>query len=970
MRLLVFFLILFSSYGLAQEPVLLQLTTADGLPDNEIYEIREDHKGFVWIASNKGLIRYDGTEFVKFAHPDQRGLSVFEPFVDDDNRVWCMNISGQIFYVENEKMNLFSDLKEDLNGSLASINVAQNFLLISMFKKHILYDLETKKKKIIDITVNTPNYSIPTVINNQIEWYNDQSTFVLKDSNFKKTGSLPSQLIDWKNAPEHLLFIQGINQQRFLINQVRGKAVKVFEQNNNLWQELATPINLASRQIIAVYYLHDELWFLTDQGIYNFTIQNDRLILKDHFLTEYFTTSLFEDADLNLWVSTLRDGIVVIPNIHVKKIALPEELPSRLEKMNDSTVLMGFESGDVYTYQATSNRFNKIDLPSKSAISTIKYDSNKNKSYFFQKLNNYSYNHNTNELTAIKNRIGNVKNADITTSGEFLFANSGNVIKTSLRTTSFPKVQEYEMSYNKRGYSVIYDAKNETSYFATVTGLLTFNTNNEPQEIKTSNGSSILTRNLVQDIDGNIWAGTFTDGIYKISNGKVTDHINTQNGLSSSVINSIVLDGTNLWVATDQAIEKINTLTEEIIGLNSKDGIPEFSIRDMAVLGDQIILNTSQNVYSINKNKGFKPLYIPDYYFTNISINGINQPESDVYDIPDQETPISISYNVNGLRGLSNGSFEYRIKNQTEWTSQPTGSNVIQFASLPVGDLEFQLRQSGSSKTKGLFFTVNQVFYKSALFWIAVVGLLVAGVVLYYRRLLRFRESVKNEELKKLALDNELISLKLENLRSQMNPHFIFNALNSIQEYIVSNEKNLASSYLVKFSRLIRMYLDQSRDNEITLTQELDAMQLYLQLEKVRFEDKLIYDIQVDSNIKTDTVKVPPLFIQPYVENALKHGLLHKKTDRHLRLDFNLCKDTSCLEVIIIDNGIGREASQEIIANRSSYHKSFATHANIERVELLNRKRKQPLSVEIIDLKDHANSATGTEVRIIIPQEL
>ncbi len=956
---------------MAQDPVLLHLTTAYGLPDNEIYELKEDSKGFVWIASNKGLIRYDGSEFIKFTHPDQRGLSVFEPFIDELDRVWCMNISGQLFYVEKETMHLFADLKEDLNGSLASINVVSQSLVISMFKKHIIYDLNTKSKEIIPIQDKTVHYSIPTVIDHQIEWYVNKNTYTLKDFTFKETGSLPDNLIAFHKKPEHMLIVQGENKERFLINQVRGKIIKVFKRkSNDEWKELTTPKNLASRQVIAVYYLHNELWFLTDRGIFNFTILDEKLLLKDHFLTEYFTTSLFEDADLNLWVSTLRDGIVVIPNIHVKRISLPEELPSRLEKKNDSTVLMGFESGDVYEYRITNNEFKHIDLPTPSSISTIHYDDTKNRSYFFQKLHNYTYDHKTGQLTRINNRIGNVKNTDITTTGKFLLANSGFVTKVSLKNNSFPPENNYDLKYDKRGYTVIHDGKNETSYFATVTGLMTFNRDGNPQELKTTDGKSILTRNLVQDHKGTIWAGTFTNGIYKITNGKVVDHIDPQDGLSSSIINSIVLDDSHLWIATDQAIEKYNTTTGEIKSLNARDGIPEFSIRDMVVLQDQILLNTSQNVYSIDKNKGFKPLYIPDYYFTDISIDGINQPDADRYEIPDQETPISISYNVNGLRGLSNGSFEYRIKDQTDWTAQPTGSNVIQFASLPTGDLEFQLRQSDSDKVQSVYFTVNQVFYKNVLFWIAVVGLSIAGLVVYYKRKLRFRESVKNEQLKKLALDNELISLKLENLRSQMNPHFIFNALNSIQEYIVSNEKNLASSYLVKFSRLIRMYLDQSRDNEITLGQELDAMNLYLQLEKVRFEDKLIYELNVDATIDMDKTKVPPLFIQPYVENALKHGLLHKKSDRKLSLDFNLCEDKTRLAVTINDNGIGRQASQEIISNRSSYHKSFATHANNERVKLLNRKRKKPLSVEITDLKNESNTPTGTEVRIIIPQEL
>ncbi|GAK89534.1 autolysin sensor kinase [Nonlabens ulvanivorans] len=464
-------------------------------------------------------------------------------------------------------------------------------------------------------------------------------------------------------------------------------------------------------------------------------------------------------------------------------------------------------------------------------------------------------------------------------------------------------------------------------------------------------------------------AATFKNGIFKIENNEVTQHLDAASGLNSMIINAIALDEEYLWIATENSLQRYDSVTDEIKSLSKNDGIPSFSIIEMTVIDNNLYMNTAQEVFQIDKEKVFKPTFIPEYYFTDVLIDSKKQQEQSTYNLPDKDTSTSISFNANGLRGLTSGSFQYRIKDHTDWTLLPQGTNNIQFASLPVGNITFQLQQSESKSIKELNFQVQQVFYKTIWFWTLVVAILILGIVLYYGRLLRFRESEKNKQLRNLALDNELVSLRLENLRSQMNPHFIFNALNSIQEYIVSNEKNLASSYLVKFSRLIRMYLEQSRENQISLKEEIHAMQLYLELEKVRFEDKLNYEINVDPSLNLENVKVPPLFIQPYVENALKHGLLHKKTDRKLEVNFDRDALNNTLSICVKDNGIGREQAAVIKAERVNYHKSFATYANNERVQLLNRKRKEKISVEIQDLKTDKGAACGTCVCISIPQQ-
>jgi len=198
-----------------------------------------------------------------------------------------------------------------------------------------------------------------------------------------------------------------------------------------------------------------------------------------------------------------------------------------------------------------------------------------------------------------------------------------------------------------------------------------------------------------------------------------------------------------------------------------------------------------------------------------------------------------------------------------------------------------------------------------------------------------------------------------------MNPHFFFNALNTIQSYIYTNDKLQAANYLNQFSELTRMVLDMSNRDLITLSEELRALQLYLDLEALRFEDKLHYKLEVEPNLQTDVHWLPPMLIQPYVENAIKHGLLHSKNRWELLVKFSLGAEG--LIIVIDDNGVGRKKSEQLNAHRYRQHESFAMSANAKRLEILNKGLTNVISIQIIDKYDALGMAAGTTVELHVP---
>ena len=229
-------------------------------------------------------------------------------------------------------------------------------------------------------------------------------------------------------------------------------------------------------------------------------------------------------------------------------------------------------------------------------------------------------------------------------------------------------------------------------------------------------------------------------------------------------------------------------------------------------------------------------------------------------------------------------------------------------------------------------------------------------------------KQLENQNIRQLELDFEqqLTHIQMTALRSQMNPHFIFNCLNSIQLYTATNNPEKASDYLNRFSQLIRLVLEHSRSERISLASELEALELYLQMESMRFKNKLNVHIEVDPDLDTQLLEIPPLLLQPYVENTIWHGLMHKPDGGSLHVHVSLINN-DCLKISITDDGVGRIRSAELKSKSATMHKSFGMKMTGERITLINQLYKTKTKVEIHDLMDQEGKPAGTEVILEIP---
>jgi LytS/YehU family sensor histidine kinase len=263
-----------------------------------------------------------------------------------------------------------------------------------------------------------------------------------------------------------------------------------------------------------------------------------------------------------------------------------------------------------------------------------------------------------------------------------------------------------------------------------------------------------------------------------------------------------------------------------------------------------------------------------------------------------------------------------------------------------------------SSKPAVLHFTIKPPFWKT--WWFILSALVLVIIALWAAYTLRIKEVKKRS-----ALKDELNRYMQQALAKQMNPHFIFNALNSIHNFILENDKNTSSYYLSKFASLMRQTLENSTKETITLAEEIQTLTYYLELEQMRFKNSFEFSIRVSEDIDDSFIEIPPFLLQPYVENSLWHGIMNK-TDGHGSIKLEYTIEDEFIVCTIEDNGIGREKAAEIKAKSNTKHKSHGTSITEKRISIINSLYGTEVGVKYHDLKDEKGNASGTRVVVRI----
>ncbi|MFY9241642.1 MAG: histidine kinase [Polaribacter sp.] len=975
--LLTFFLFVFAFKAYTQQPVSIHLTEKDGLPDTEFYDILEDDNGLIWLAADKGLFSYNGSEYVSYTHPKQVGLSVFALTKDKDNKIWYTNLANQVFYIENGEVHLFLNIKEYFKGYLVKLTFKNDLLIMNYINQVLICNKETGA--IVYQTKNKKEggvlfYSNPLVKNDSIFFMNEAGKYTLIDKFYKFKSSIEDPLLE-KYIISSFGDLKEINHRIVVFfNRIDGTTSHYIADKIGVKTKIKT--NLPTKlRIYTSILIDDKIFYATNKGVFICNLMNDILSVEQQLLPNTQVSEILKDTQGNIWLTTLGDGIYVIPNLNLKtnfKIRSANRI-TKLYKGNRNELFLIPKKQHLYKFTSTSQ---KIDTIAYKNVSELKYFfyHPKTESYFIKRLDNFlgSYQLKSNQFIFKKeNTTSIIKDHSFINDNEILLA-SGSSIGKFLITNENELKDVFENII--RSYSCFYKATTEESFFGTVDGLFVYDKNFDKKEIKYQN-NSIYIRDIISIDDDIIWCLSFKNGIYKIKDHKVIAHYTQENGLLSNINSYIQGLDANIWIAGDHGVQELNTVTNQFRNLTKKNGVPSYNFTGLEIIDDEIYLSTDSELFSFNAKTVFnqQPKNQLQPYFTSIAIDDKKQAFQNEYVLKNDKKKITINYNTNGFSSKENSTYQYRLFDKNEalpdWQINTSNNNQIIYNRLAEGDYIFQLKNKDATETseiKELNFIVEGVFYEQLWFY----GLISFGVIslflMYsYNTNKRLKEK-QRLELEKQNKEIENIFLKLESLRSQMNPHFVFNALNSIQDYIVNNQKNLAADYLGKFADLIRKYLDQSSKKEIALSEEIETIERYLELEKLRFEEKLSYQIKIQENLNIDDIFIPTVLIQPYVENALKHGLLHKKEKGNLSIEISINEEKSTLIITVIDNGVGRKKAAAIKEKQIRRHVSFATEATNKRLELLNYNKQDKIELLVEDLDVNAKDV-GTKVTLIIP---
>jgi len=480
---------------------------------------------------------------------------------------------------------------------------------------------------------------------------------------------------------------------------------------------------------------------------------------------------------------------------------------------------------------------------------------------------------------------------------------------------------------------------------------------------------------MTADHLGNVWIAFPDKGILKLhvkpNAQPIAQFIGTKQGLPTNRILILNVDHHgNLWINSVNGLIYMNTKKNTFRVFNQFSGIDKSTMNlGLFNSGANAFYITSLDKYCkvdfsvLEKRMPVPKIYIDKFRVFDVEKTMQRNSHGEITLNPTEDF-FSFEFGCVDYMNQSSNQFAYMLEGWDRDWIYCGSRRYASYTNLKGGHYVFKVKAANIdgiwSEPTSVAIYLDTPFYKKN--WFAVLIILFFASIIYALYHYRINQIEKTQQIK-TEFNKKIAETRMEALRAQMNPHFIFNCLNSINRYIVKNDIKTSSLYLTRFAKLMRLVLDNSKHKKITLTNEIEALKLYIEMEMFRFEQKFTFDLHIDPNVEMDTIEVPPLIIQPYVENAIWHGLLHKENQGNLRI--TLHQTDECLLISIQDNGIGRVKAQEYKNANTPTRKSEGMKLTEERLNSQDENKFENVS-EIIDLYDDAGQPAGTLVNIKI----
>lgn len=953
MRKIVFLFVLISFQFFGQNPHYFTIDKTKGLPSNTIYDIYQDKNDMLWIATNEGICSFDGKKFTIFSSTVQVSKAGSNIVEDVYGRIWYCSFDGYIYYIEN---GVLKSLRQQKPLGYQKFAIIKDCFVYLEENKLIFLDLKTLKP-IKTIALATEKTTAMHTFKGFYYLYATDFLYEISSVNDVKKIEVPEKIKKnfgvsiISNTNDKLLFVSKYSNKYCLY--VDG----VFKE-----YDFKSTINFIQN----TSYSSNTNWIATTKGIIQFDTDNPTNYQR--YFDDFNISTLLKDKEGNHWIGTLGHGLLLVPNF--KTYLIPTtDTPSKLVYANKKLV---FSTQNDKIYSSVDEKKPFVFKPiyvgkSNHTIEQFQIDTIYKKIYFTSSTFKTSdLNGNiakeivlaTKEFTPIdatyyayasSGACGLFKVSDEKSCWDLVFAS--NEISTNLDNRFSALIQ------NVRGKSVAYNPVNKTIYFATNTGLFAVNASKKENILwdkKTINLTKVIS------FKNSIYGLTTNNKLISIDEN---NHVKTVNIGEHEDIQKIKVIGSSLFLFTSNSIINYNLnnhSTKKIFNLNADN-----EVSDIIKFKNSYLLASTKGLIRVDANDLHKNC-MPKFLLQHVLVNGKKVSTKKLNNLNSTENSIEIQYSVISFVPNLQNILYYKINNG-KWQVLDDESRSLKLSSLASGNYTISFKTAFNntfSPIQTITITIEKPFTESAWFYGLVTLLLLLLVHFFYRYQIQKIKRRNQLLLDKIELEKSLNQSTLKAIKSQMNPHFFYNALNTIQSYILSNDKKQAVNYLSKFSSLTRTILEMSEKETVTVAEEIKTLSFYLDIEKARFNDDFEYEIIINE-ATLEQIKIPSLLIQPYVENAIKHGLLHKNGAKKLTIVFE--ENGNYLDISIIDNGIGRTKSEELKLLRKNPHQSFATEAMQHKIDLLNKHKNNKITIEIIDNYNTQKTPKGTTIFIKIP---
>lgn len=922
------FTILWIKWSFAQYPQYVIYDNENGLPSNEVYSIVQDAKGFIWIGCDAGLFKFDGSNYTAYKSSDQQSKSITGLTLSASGKLYCYNFQSQLFCLNNNKLELlsnsFSNISDITADKLSHIYVT-HIDGISIFN-------ETKNRwknyTKFDIDCSTASPRINS--GNEVRFLTSNAIARLSNGQVKMVKS------DLLRFPGTFV-MENVNDEHYIFSTFQST---VFKEKNGEINHLNNPAlstTLNNRKVTNAVFLKDKfLWITTYKGLIQFNPQTQQVKL---LYPNISFSDVLIDREGNYWFTTIQHGMMRVPNLdYLVWNKDNEQLPTdKITKIttDGTNIFFSTVDGIIGRLNSKTNNLSTFKTEQHADVQSLNYIAEEDRLYF--NVNTLFYLH-KDQLKENELEARSIKSIH-------------RIAEEHLVLTSFGTYVQGEATYKLSeiwSRDLQFDTKNNLLFIATNKGLQLFKQQNRKWKLSKTVFDGIQILSLDFDKQSNLcYALSFDGQIYAVKNGTTSRKVAK---LPSSVqVNKLKYYRHQLFVATNKGIWVLSLKNKSWSKLNTLYGLASNNVQDLLILNGDLWLATGKGVQRIPLNRMTeKPratVFLNNPVIQNLTLN---HKESLVL------FPEVIHFSSNGRL-----EYTYRI-NRQDWIKLPASIQQISIQNLPTGKFSVELKAIdflGRDSKNSILISgyVKPPFYKTWWFLsICAVLLLLLVYALYRRQLAKVKKAFKQQ--------NELNIAKLTAIRSQMNPHFIFNSLNAIQDLILQKRTVESYDYVILFSELVRNALNYSTKEFIPIQKEIEFLDTYLQLEKLRFKEDFTYQIVSDIQLEID---VPTLLIQPFVENALLHGLLHKEGKKELLITFIFANDQ--LVCVIEDNGIGRKKAKLISERQGNTHESFALQAIQKRLDIINEQQKQPVGSFTYEDCDPSQINVGTRVTIHLP---